>query len=280
MSKLFDNKSEKEFKEALFSLYWKQKVLAQTDDFRLFEVVGKYYKNGFLLLKDPCLISDEDALKLSRFQFSDKDIENNENTAIMHGRILTQNDPKSFTSEMVDFMRSRGYAWEFRGISILDQLRIDLVRHYLWSPKKISRQYTPDLITFLSADEVFVFGSNMNGEHIGGAAALAFNRYGAEWGFSEGLRKQSYALPTLDKHFRQLSKDSFQFVMNNFISCVIRNQNKIFLLTKVGCGIAGYSESFVKDIFWKAIENARSQFDTEESAYLPINLVIPKSFHK
>ena len=56
-------------------------------------------------------------------------------------------------------------------------------------------EYTPERITSLRADEVFVFGSNLAGMHGGGAARAAFEKFGAVWGCGVGLQGQSYAIP-------------------------------------------------------------------------------------
>ena len=66
--------------------------------------------------------------------------------------------------------------------------------------------YTPDYITELKSDEVFVFGSNLAGMHGGGAAYVAFRQFGAVMGCGVGLRGQSYAIPTMQggvHRFRQ-----------------------------------------------------------------------------
>ena len=63
---------------------------------------------------------------------------------------------------------------------------------------KIERpDFTPDMISELKADEVFVFGSNLEGMHGGGAAFAAWKKFGAVMGCGVGLRGQSYAIPTM-----------------------------------------------------------------------------------
>ena len=37
-------------------------------------------------------------------------------------------------------------------------------------------------IDMLEKDEIFVFGSNLAGKHLGGAAKAAYNKFGAQWG--------------------------------------------------------------------------------------------------
>ena len=59
----------------------------------------------------------------------------------------------------------------------------------------LNEAFTPDMITELGPNDVFVFGSNLAGQHCGGAARTAFQRFGAVWGEGEGLQGQSAALP-------------------------------------------------------------------------------------
>ena len=72
------------------------------------------------------------------------------------------------------------------------------------------KQYTPENITDLKPNEVFVFGSNMNGNHAGGAARVAVGKFGAIMGQAEGLQGQSYAIPTLDKDMQKVDLDTLQ----------------------------------------------------------------------
>ena len=59
------------------------------------------------------------------------------------------------------------------------------------------RRYTPERILELKGNEIFVFGSNLAGAHAGGAARLAYERFGAVWGEGVGLHGQTYAIPTM-----------------------------------------------------------------------------------
>lgn len=61
----------------------------------------------------------------------------------------------------------------------------------------MTRRYTPEMITELKEDEIFVFGSNLAGAHGGGAARVAYNKFGAVWGQGVGLQGQSYGIPTM-----------------------------------------------------------------------------------
>ena len=60
------------------------------------------------------------------------------------------------------------------------------------------KRYTEEQITTLAPNEIFVFGSNIQGYHGGGAARMALNKFGAIWGQGDGLQGQSYAIPTME----------------------------------------------------------------------------------
>ena len=103
-----------------------------------------------------------------------------------------------------------------------------------------------DSIVQLNDNEIFVFGSNVQGMHGGGAAWYAHKNFGAEWGVGEGLTGRTYALPTME------GKASLAHAVKNFISCARKHPELTFLVTAVGCGIAGYSPSEVAPLFKEA----------------------------
>ena len=92
------------------------------------------------------------------------------------------------------------------------------------------RRYTPERITHLAPNEIFVFGSNLNGAHGGGAARLAYNRFGAVWGQGVGLQGQSYAIPTMHG-----GVDVINPYVYEFISFAVHHPEYLFLVTKIGC---------------------------------------------
>ena len=99
------------------------------------------------------------------------------------------------------------------------------------------KRITPALITELKENEIFVFGSNIHGMHGGGAARIAYQKFGAEMGNGEGLQGQSYALPTME------GLENTKKAVDNFIICAKAHKELIFLVTPVGCGIAGFRDS-------------------------------------
>ena len=105
------------------------------------------------------------------------------------------------------------------------------------------------MIAQLQSGEAFVFGSNLVGEHAGGAAKQAFEQFGAAWGVGEGLTGQCYALPTLDENMQRFKQLELHSIVEAFKRCARAHPDKTFLLTKVGCGIAGYPEEYIKKFF-------------------------------
>ena len=138
------------------------------------------------------------------------------------------------------------------------------------------RKYTPENIVNLDENEIFVFGSNEAGIHGAGAARIAFLKFGAEMGLGNGLSGNSYAIPTKDRNVETLPLDKVKSYIDEFIGFVLNHQNLTFYLTKIGCGLAGFTVEEIKNIFWEVIEEYRTESSKEQ--YLPSNLIIPKEF--
>lgn len=122
-----------------------------------------------------------------------------------------------------------------------------------------NREYTPERITELKPNEIFVFGSNLAGAHGGGAARLAYNRFGAIWGQGVGLQGQSYAIPTM-----QGGVETIKPYVDEFIRFAKQHLEQKFLVTKIGCGIAGFKVDEIAPLFYHAIDSE--------------NIVLPKEF--
>lgn len=105
------------------------------------------------------------------------------------------------------------------------------------------KRVTPNNIISLEENEVFVFGSNASGMHGGGAAAYAMQYFGAVWGQGEGLQGNSYAIPTMEGI--PLMKEA----INRFIIFAGEHPELRFLVTRIGCGIAGYSAAQIAPFF-------------------------------
>ena len=112
----------------------------------------------------------------------------------------------------------------------------------------MQQRVTPEHITHLSEGEIFVFGSNLAGMHGGGAALMAHRHFGAVWGQGVGLQGQSYAIPTM-----QGGIETIKPYVDEFLAFAARHTEYHFLVTHIGCGIAGFSERDIAPLFAAAV---------------------------
>ncbi len=123
----------------------------------------------------------------------------------------------------------------------------------------MSREYTPENITNLGPDDIFVFGSNLEGMHMGGAARVAYDKFGAAWGQGVGIQGQAYAIPTM-----QGGVDTIRPYVDDFIKLAREWDQNTFYVTRIGCGIAGFTDEEIAPLF--------------DEAYDLYNVRLPKSF--
>lgn len=131
----------------------------------------------------------------------------------------------------------------------------------------VKYKFTPENITKLKDNEIFVFGSNKLGRHGKGAAKTAMALFGAQYGVGEGFTGKCYAIPTKDERLRTLSLVQIEGYFKKFIEAVQSHPDKTFLLTKIGMGLAGLTVDEIAPIVFK--------FEP-----LPKNLVIPLEIHR
>lgn len=117
-----------------------------------------------------------------------------------------------------------------------------------------------DRITELKDNEIFVFGSNLEGRHGGGAALLAYRKWGAVWGQGVGLQGQCYGIPTMHG-----GPEKIKPYVDEFIEFARNHKELNFLVTEIGCGIAGFSPEDIAPLFVRAID--------VENIYLPKRFV-------
>lgn len=122
-----------------------------------------------------------------------------------------------------------------------------------------NRRFTPEHIAVLEPREIFVFGSNLAGAHGGGAARAARLHFGAVMGQGVGLQGQSYAIPTMHG-----GPDKIKPYVDEFIIFAKQHPELTFLVTPIGCGIAGFRASEIAPLFAMAI-------DVE-------NIILPRQF--
>ena len=109
------------------------------------------------------------------------------------------------------------------------------------------KRTTPEYITELAPNEIFVFGSNLRGMHGGGAAWTAYKKFGAVMGQGVGLQGQSYAIPTM-----QGGVETIRPYVDEFIEFAKAHPELTFLVTRIGCGIAGFRNSEISPLFKEA----------------------------
>jgi len=108
---------------------------------------------------------------------------------------------------------------------------------------------SPEYITKLEDNEIFVFGSNLSGRHGKGAAKQALT-WGAKWGQAAGLQGKTYGIPTKDASIRRtLTIVEIKPYVDEFIKFAKENPQLIFLVTEVGCGLAGLKPKDVAPLF-------------------------------
>lgn len=115
------------------------------------------------------------------------------------------------------------------------------------------KRITPIVVHELKEKEIFVFGANEAGKHGLGAAKTAM-LFGAKYGKAVGIQGNTYAIPTKDKTVkRSLTVKKIKQYVDGFITYAKNNPENIFLVTPIGCGLAGYKEEDIAPLFEEAI---------------------------
>lgn len=124
--------------------------------------------------------------------------------------------------------------------------------------QKINKRIAPNHITELSECEIFVFGSNLEGQHMGGAARYAYDHFGAEWGNGVGPQGRCYAIPTMHGPLSAIKP-----YVDDFIEYARQHPMNRFLLTRIGCGIAGFKDEKMAPLFLEAFKLPNVSFPDE-----------------
>lgn len=122
---------------------------------------------------------------------------------------------------------------------------------------------TPENITELADNECFVFGSNLAGLHGAGAAKTAVELFGAKMGVAYGITGEAFAIPTKSMALETLPLGLIKGFVQHFIGFAKFDPSIIFLVTPIGCGLAGYTPKDIAPLFRGA----------------PDNVILPQSFH-
>jgi len=112
--------------------------------------------------------------------------------------------------------------------------------------------YTPEMNDGLT---IFVFGSNLAGRHGAGAAKDALRFWGADYGVGNGRQGQAYGIPTKDQHLHTLPLGEIRKFVSQFKGYAKTHPELRFLVTEVGCGLAGYTIYQIAPMFWECPDN-------------------------
>ena len=132
------------------------------------------------------------------------------------------------------------------------------------------------MITSLGPNDIFVFGSNRAGRHGAGAARQAFCSFGAVMGVGEGLRGKSYAFPSLDENLNPVHLYDLVASRDLLYETARQHPGLTFLLTKVGCGLAGRDESEMRALFSRPEEHAEGVIVPYKER--PENIILPEDW--
>jgi hypothetical protein len=97
--------------------------------------------------------------------------------------------------------------------------------------------------------DIFVFGANEAGRHGKGAALCARRYHGAIYGVGEGIQGASYGIPTKDAQLRPLPPAKIEMYVRNFMKFAGDNSHCTFNVTKIGCGLAGFTPEQIAPFF-------------------------------
>ncbi len=124
----------------------------------------------------------------------------------------------------------------------------------------------PEFIETLGEKEIFVFGSDINGIHNGGAAKFALMHFGAIMKQAEGIQGKSYAIPTAGNTFEEIKE-----AVSRFTDYVVMHPQNKFMLTAVGCGAACYSVDQIASLFKQAYSFGNVYVPNEFLKYVVTN---------
>ena len=156
---------------------------------------------------------------------------------------------EAWGSKLDEYCRTHKGATEEERIGFCKSMAEEYYKEPELNPAYADR-VTPARVTRLDPNEVFVFGSNRDGSHTGGAAATAVRKFGAQVGVAEGPQGSSYAIPTTGQG---VTADSIHAAFIRLLEYAIAHPEKTFLVTALGCGHAGYGEAYMASLLEEGI---------------------------
>lgn len=153
---------------------------------------------------------------------------------------------------------------EIRDTKLTHNECVDMLSSFEFLSLKKRFDYTPEYINEIMDNEIFVFGSNLSGIHGAGAAKIAVDNFGAVYGKGIGMYGNSYAIPTKDENVMTLPLSKIEVYVNDFIKFAEQNPKYNFIVTKIGCGLAGFLVRNIAPLFKDALDMK--------------NIILPKEF--
>lgn len=168
------------------------------------------------------------------------------------------------SKEMFNDWETQYVELEIRDTKLTYKECVDMLNSFEFLSLKKRFDYTPEYINEIMDNEIFVFGSNLSGIHGAGAAKIALDKFGAVYGKGIGFYGKSYAIPTKDENVMTLPLSKIEVYVNNFIKFAEQNPKNNFIVTKIGCGLAGFRVEDIAPLFKNALSIK--------------NIILPKEF--
>lgn len=108
---------------------------------------------------------------------------------------------------------------------------------------------TPEFVSSLKENEIFVFGCRRSGRHWEGAAAYALEHFGAVYGQSSGRQGQAYAIATAGVDLTEIRRS-----VDGFLEYARIHPELNFLVIPVGCGLGGWDAEDIAPLFRGAVD--------------------------
>ena len=208
------------------------------------EIIVPYFKKNFDMDLDMPEVMDEMAILRRETPMGEASMP----APTMQGSLADMYAPRS--CEDMNFVKEE--VMEMNEQREQNNARIDSAESRMKKAYGQQKRTTPEFITSLEPNEIFVFGSNLKGMHGGGAAYIAYRKFGAIMGQGVGLQGQSYAIPTM-----QGGVETIRPYVDEFIQFAKQHPELTFLVTRIGCGIAGFTDEEISPLFKEAhgVEN-------------------------
>ena len=215
------------------------------------EIIIPYFKKNFDMDLDMPEVMDEMGILRREAPMGEASMP----APTMQGSLADRFEPMAY--EDMDFIKED--IMEMNEQREQNNARIDSAESRMKKAYGQQKRTTPEFITSLEPNEIFVFGSNLKGMHGGGAAYIAYRKFGAIMGQGVGLQGQSYAIPTI-----QGGVETIRPYVDEFIEFAKQHPELTFLVTRIGCGIAGFTDDEIAPLF--------------EAAHGAENIVLPPNW--